>query len=118
MTVTTCVPPIFGKYAVPAKLGDLFFNGVVNNTVVTIVEPGANENGIRLGVGTTLGDGIVVLLFAATSAPSSYADTTKQVAFQLDDGPGVVINLEIPAGLGLYAASGANVQFCISYDIL
>lgn len=112
-------PAIFGDYALPTKLGSSFFHGSVNG-VITVIAPGTNVNGIRLGTATNLGGGgsAIVALFAATSAPSSYSDTSKQVAFQLGAVPGQDINLVIPAGLGIYAAAGSNIQFCLNYDIL
>lgn len=119
MTTSNC-PPIFGDYALPTKLGGSFYHGVVSAGVVTIVSPGTNVNGVRLGTATNLGGsgGNIVALFASTSAPSSYSDTSKQVAYQLGFTPGQHINLFIPAGLGIYAASGATIQFCLNYDIL
>ncbi|WP_341910109.1 hypothetical protein [Ferrovibrio terrae] len=111
-------PAIFGDYALPTKLGSSFYHAQLNG-VVTIVAPGTNVNGIRLGTGTALAvTDAVVVLFAATSAPSGYSDTSKQIAYQLGGVRGTHIDLVIPAGLGLYAATGMNIQFCLNYDIL
>ena len=114
----TCVPAIFGDYALPVKSGTSFYNAALNG-VDTIVAPASNVNGIRLATGTNIASSSgAVFLFVGTSAPSSYADTSKQVVFQLAQRIGQVINLTLPAGLGLYAATNENTQFCLNYDIL
>lgn len=111
-------PAIFGDYALPTKLGSSFYHAQLNG-VVTIVAPATNVNGIRLSTASALAvSGAVVVIFAATSAPSGYADTSKQVVYQIAELPGADINLVIPAGLGIYAATGMNIQFCLNYDIL
>lgn len=106
------------------------YGGVVTNTVVTVITPAANVNGVRI-------DGINVIKYdihsqfsvlSKTSAPTTWDDVSARklfnALFTTSSNIGSVDKLDfpfiIPAGEGLYTMASAAVagSVSINYEVL
>jgi hypothetical protein len=87
----------------------------------TLVAPATNVNGVFV---RTLSIGAYSIIYAATSAPSTYEDSTKAALLWNAGTSGDSIQLPypvlIPAGNGIYAiaATGKTPGIFITYDVI
>lgn len=106
-----------------SSIGDTFtYGSQATVTLVTLVAPAANINGIRLvdaGI-YIVGGGEIVSLIAKGSAPSSYVDNPLLMSINTGDFKNLPNERNIPAGMGLYIlASGVVIHaWHASYEVL
>lgn len=106
------------------------FKSVKVTSVTQLVAPSENVNGLRLCTASLHIANYYMSLTVGTKAPTSYTDLTVPVVLALR-GPVVTgsngfpgasttlpFSIEIPAGQGLWAASGDIGYVFLTYDLL
>ena len=93
------------------------------DSVVQLVAPGSNLNGIILRTATVAVNSGGTFLFADTSAPASATDFTKRVVLQISSTVGESATLPNPlflfAGMGVWVSTNSDgADAFITYDLV
>ncbi|MGB1077775.1 MAG: hypothetical protein ACPG05_05650 [Bdellovibrionales bacterium] len=92
------------------------------SAVTEIIAPADNTDGVIIRTASiTTGTTTLGAIMAKTSAPSSHADATAHHILDMlgSDGAHLLEEIELPAGMGLYAdfeASSADLVCSVTWD--
>lgn len=110
------------------KVGKNFWAGTATNSVVQIVDPAVNTQGVIIRtLSFTLGPDTAVsqaTLYADTVAPTAWNDTTKRpisvfrLGVNVAESEIIPYQIEIPAGLGIWFATLRTPGMQITYDFI
>lgn len=109
------------------KVGKNFLTVSPLNGVVQIVSPAANANGLVIATGLIAASTGTVNLYVGATAPTSVSDLSKAIVFSGNGNAATGSNAEVlmpyplfvPAGMGVWAASGVSgaAAIALTWDL-
>lgn len=106
----------YARANIDGKLGGSRFGSqAIGTTVVTLLAPGSNTNGVVLRTACIGGPGTIYLM-AMTATPSGITDTAADVLIGAANG--IIENLSpeggffLPSGYGIFAVASAAAHVC------
>lgn len=110
------------------KIGKHYFPGGGVNTVLQVVAPADNKQGVILrtiSLGSGGAGGIAqVAVYADLTAPSAPGDATRRQIAVYNTPMGTFVSMtipyeiEVPAGLGIWVAYSGSGQSTMTYDFI